>query len=777
MWMVLLLLAVTLSPALAAAQLILDGGATLTVPPDIAYDTETIGLNSTGSLTQSGGSNTVTTRLIVGGNAGANGTYNLSGGSLSAPNEYIGFSGTGTFTQSGGTNTLGSSLFVGGNAGANGTYKLSGTGSLSANSEYIGYTGTGTFTQSGGTNTVATFITLGLDPTGASTYNLSGGSLSANSEYIGYSGTATFNQSGGTNTVAGGLIIGSNPGSRGTYNFFGGSLSAGTVDVNSGGVFRGFGALDSGTFTNRGLVAPGASPGTLTINGGPYIQTASGTLEVEVASPTSYDKLNVIGVPGTASLNGTLKPVLLNGYIPRGNQVFPGVVSAANGITGTFSTVANFSPTLLARALYSNNAVDLMAVRDYTNPFLAPLTHNQYAVGLMLNGLANTATGDLNTVLNAIDSLPSVSAVANAYQQISADKVAALSTLAFAEANLQKRVLSRRLTDLRFGRREAGVLGGLPGSFNLNYSQAAGLMLAYNSANLAGMVTSGRQAGLAPPEGRWGVYLDPAMVFGAQDSSTNQTGFDFTIAGFNAGADYRLRDDLLVGLATGYSHTGASFHGSGGSVENSTWPLTAYAAYLPQCFYAYGSLGYALNLFDLKRQISFGGLNRIAKSSPTGNQLNIYGEAGYDLRFRRLVVTPVVSLAYSSLWVDRFTESGAGALNLNISSQQATSLQTGVGGKIALPIKRSSTVVVPQIYASYQHEYSDSSRGLDARLSQAGNTFVFQTDNPDRNFAVAGADVTILARKNLTVQLDYNAEVGRGNYTAHYVSAGVRWQF
>ncbi|HZE21089.1 MAG TPA: autotransporter outer membrane beta-barrel domain-containing protein, partial [Desulfobaccales bacterium] len=445
----------------------------------------------------------------------------------------------------------------------------------------------------------------------------------------------------------------------------------------------------------------------------------------------------------------------------------------------TFSNLADaqITPTLFWQTRYSPTSFDLLVQRNYTNNLLGPLTHNQYGVGVMLNGVANTTTGDLNTVLNAIDTLPSGRAVANAFQQISADKIAALSTFAFAEANLQKGVLSRRITDLRFANRESGVLAGLPGSFNLNYSQGSGLMLAYNSSNLAGMVTSERKAGLTSAEGRCGVYLDPAMVFGAQQSSTNQTGYDFTIAGFNGGADYRVRDDLLVGLATGYSHTGAAFHGSGGSVENSTWPLTVYAAYLPRSFYAYGSLGYALNLFDLKRQISFGTLNRVAESSPTGNQFNAYGEAGYDLRLRRLVVTPTVSLAYSSLWLNSFTENGAGALDLNVSSQQATSLQTGVGGKIALPLRRNSVVVVPQIYATYQHEYSDDSRGLDTRLSQAGNTFTFQTNNPHRDFAVAGASVNIFTGKNLQVQLDYNAEVGRGNYTAHYVSAGVRWQF
>ena len=46
------------------------------------------------------------------------------------------------------------------------------------------------------------------------------------------------------------------------------------------------------------------------------------------------------------------------------------------------------------------------------------------------------------------------------------------------------------------------------------------------------------------------------------------------------GADFRLRDNLVVGLATDYSNTDAGFYGSGGNVQTNTWPLTAYAAYL-----------------------------------------------------------------------------------------------------------------------------------------------------------------------------------------------------
>jgi hypothetical protein len=94
---------------------------------------------------------------------------------------------------------------------------------------------------------------------------------------------------------------------------------------------------------------------------------------------------------------------------------------------------------------------------------------------------------------------------------------------------------------------------------------------------------------------------------------------------------------------------------------------------------------------------------------------------------------------------------------------------------------KSPVTVVPQLYAIYQREFSNSSRTLGARLSQAGNTCVFQTDyftgQPHRNFAVLGANVSILTQKNRKVQLDYNAEMGRGNYTAHYAGAGVRCEF
>ena len=97
--------------------------------------------------------------------------------------DIIGDSGIGTFTQTGGTHTVNgiydTGLYIGRGSGSSGTYNLSG-GQLSANcDEYVGYEGAGTFTQTGGTNTITSDLHLGYNSGASGTYNLSGGTLSA----------------------------------------------------------------------------------------------------------------------------------------------------------------------------------------------------------------------------------------------------------------------------------------------------------------------------------------------------------------------------------------------------------------------------------------------------------------------------------------------------------------------------------------------------------------------------------------------------------------------
>jgi outer membrane autotransporter protein len=233
-----------------------------------------------------------------------------------------------------------------------------------------------------------------------------------------------------------------------------------------------------------------------------------------------------------------------------------------------------------------------------------------------------------------------------------------------------------------------------------------------------------------------------------------------------------------VGLASGFSDTTSAFDGSGGKVNANAVPVNAYAAYFPGPLYAYGSVGYALNFYDLKRDINFGNLARTASSSTTGNQFNLYGETGYDLRLSRLILTPSATLAYSALWVGGFSEQDAGSLDLKVAAQSANSLQTGLGGRVTVPFKAGPVKMVPQGYAFYQHEFANGSRSLNASLSQGSSVaFNSQTDSAKRNFAVVGGNISVGLTKKLYAQINYNAEVGRGNSAVQYVNAGLRYEF
>lgn len=206
-------------------------------------------------------------------------------------------------------------------------------------------------------------------------------------------------------------------------------------------------------------------------------------------------------------------------------------------------------------------------------------------------------------------------------------------------------------------------------------------------------------------------------------------------------------------------------------------PFFAYAAYTPGAYYAMGSLGYTLNLYDLNRNLTFDGISRTANGSADGSQFNAALETGYDLKFAGAILTPAATLFSSKAWVGGFTETGAGSLNLNVNSQSADSLQSGVGVRVSRPFKTPKAVVLPQVFAFYQHEFADGSRGLNARLAQDGSTFAFQTDSPRRDFAVLGAGLALNLKNQLSLQANYNAELGRGNSTSHFLSAGVRLEF
>jgi len=165
-------------------------------------DGEYVGYKSAGAFTQSGGTHE-TPSLVLGENAGASGSYTLSGGS----------------------HTVSDTLTLAVNSGSTGTYNLSG-GSLTAGSILVN--SGGAFTQTGGSLVApATLIRGGA-------YNLQGGSLTTS---IMVNANGIFNQTGGSLDAP--IILAGGTLTAGTINGLGGqtlTIGSGTLGANAAGV-------------------------------------------------------------------------------------------------------------------------------------------------------------------------------------------------------------------------------------------------------------------------------------------------------------------------------------------------------------------------------------------------------------------------------------------------------------------------------------------------------------------------------------------------------------
>jgi hypothetical protein len=95
--------------------------------------------------------------------------------------------------------------------------------------------------------------------------------------------------------------------------------------------------LSYGHVVNNGRVNPGSAgaPGVLTVVGN-YTQTQYATLMIQIAGTSSGD-FSVLNVLGDANLNGSLDPVLLNGFVPSLGDSFTFLNYAF--LTGEFSHI------------------------------------------------------------------------------------------------------------------------------------------------------------------------------------------------------------------------------------------------------------------------------------------------------------------------------------------------------------------------------------------------------------------------------------------------------
>jgi autotransporter-associated beta strand protein len=541
--------------------------------------------------------------------------------------------------------------------------------------------------------------------------------------------------------------------------------------VVNAGFFQGTGVVN-GNVLNSGIVSPGASIGTLTINGD-YTQNASGTLRIEVAG-ASAGQYDVLAVNGRAFLAGTLQLVRVGNFrLQVGDRI--AFLTATGGVNGTFSNIENDflatdSIVVLDVVYLANSAVlagTQVVVLEGTQGSFAEFaslfcgTPNAIAVGEALD----SAVGDPRA-LELIDFLnnQALTDLCEDIDLISPEQLTSIFVVGVSLANVQTANLERRMTDIRAGS------NGFSGGIAINGSAPS---FWEGFAGVSGPEGKSGPAVFAPvPQNRWGVFATGLGEFTNVDSTFNASGFDLATGGFTMGVDYRIGSNFAVGLTGGYAYTSADLVNESNIGVNGG-KLGVYATAFSSGFYLDTAVIGGLSGYDTRRTA----LEGTARGETLGGDLNVAVAGGYDWKKGGLTIGPTASFQYTLVGFDGFSESGSLA-PLAFPSQHAESFRTAFGARASYDWKIGPAHIIPELRLAWQHEFGDTDYSLVSSFaSGAGNSFTVSGPAIGRDSMLIGAGFAIHWNDRISTYAYYDGELFRTNYLSNNISAGFRLTF
>lgn len=366
----------------------------------------------------------------------------------------------------------------------------------------------------------------------------------------------------------------------------------------------------------------------------------------------------------------------------------------------------------------------------------------------------------------------------NQLRQIAWEENAAISTLSVETSNGQLGNLGARLSALRQGAALGFDLRGL--ALNIDGQTIRGPFL----ASIEEGATTTQQ--ISNPNNRFGLFLTGTVSFGDKDGTRQENSFDFDTIGITGGVDYRVSDNVIMGLALGYASMDADFDAFDDEVEVDGFSASFYSTYYMKDFYVDFIASGGSNDYETTRNVvldvnndgnvDFGGT---AKGDTDGTQFNVGLGVGYEYKVAGAILGPYAQVNYFNADIDGFTETGADPLNLEIGDQNIESLISVVGGQASYTIRTELVDLVPQVRAEWWHEFENNSRSIQASFAADPDdvTKIIPTNDPDRDYFNVGVGLVGVFSEDATAFLEYQTVLGLEDVTNHIVRAQLRVNF
>lgn len=565
-----------------------------------------------------------------------------------------------------------------------------------------------------------------------------------------YADTVTIGGSAGTTAISVADVTGVYDYAGGTnmYAFTGGT----TANIDGNVTFGGNLVIANATTAVNYGISHVTVAGDMTTNGSAMsFRVNTNDISDNNATSTSSGSAKVT-VAGNLNMNGSEK-IIVNYLGSLANNGSYTLIDAAGGTTTT-SYDKNETGGLVKDNSYSidtrvatNTSGDLIVYADRTgggtyaanqNYIVKSSTQGSYSnnAAAILGGIAaeGTQTGDMVQVIQKLD----------------------IDSFGYGDtqANLAKQV--QRLAPVV----NNSITLSTMGSTTLALNSVSNRMSELKGTSVATSSTAASASGLSAGDdslgnGVWAKVIGTAAT---QDKVGQYDGYKTNSYGMAIGADKKLDTDMIIGLALGYTNSDIDQQDfrSGDTAKVKSYQLMAYASKEFGKAYLEGALAYGMHNTDASRATAIG---RIAQASIDANQYSARLAAGYRVDLQnKLTLTPFASFDYAHLVQDAYSETGAGALNLNVNEVTTDRSKLGLGLRIGSEWEQNSGKLQADLkLAAYQYLGSDSA-DVTAQFAGGGAKFVTPGVSSDDTLYNIGLGVKYQMSKttSLGLSLDYD---------------------
>lgn len=295
-----------------------------------------------------------------------------------------------------------------------------------------------------------------------------------------------------------------------------------------------------------------------------------------------------------------------------------------------------------------------------------------------------------------------------------------------------------------------------------------------------------------------------SLLFQVQHGNTDrevtdlERGYETDSFSVRVGADYRLKDNWLLGAMVGIDRQRTDFDADApgrnfspaskeGASDVDNLSLSVFSTYnVGENFYVEGLVSLIFSDYTFERNVIFQESSRTTPQTSVntvadtdGTQVDVSLAAGYDFAIDATDLGVYGRLEYQDGRIDDYTETGGAGFAMHFEEQDTDAFSATIGVRMSRAYSTQTGVLVPQVSFEYYKAFDQTTPKTTANLvlDASNNQLTYVGDEPDDSYFRLALGLSGVAQNGIMGFIRYEQDIARDHIDDRRISAGVRIEY